>query len=444
MRTKKQILEERAEKYNSVEALVNKRKAENRNWTAEEAAEFDAAEARIQELDTELQAVDKEERAALMIAARSAGQPIQGKFSDKEERDLDKYSLRKVMLSKLEGRGLDGIEAEMHEEGKQERIQAGASVDTGYIIPDSVLSRLAIKHLSKRAVTATGGSGAQGGHNIATDVMGYVEILRERSLILQLGAQYLTGMVGNFQMPRENAVFRPGWKAENAATDVTSPTFTKADFTPKRLTGEMEISLQFLRQVSPAVEGYLLQQIILGHAEAIDFAGFAGPTGGASPVGILYDSDVAVTEIGANGGAITQVILDTLDQALRGRKQYGQTNIVTTAKIRRVLRNLPIASGSDLFVWDRRDNNIDGKPAFDTTHLPDNLTKGDSSGICSALIEGVFADSMFAQWGGTEILNDPYTKASNGLVRMVSHQYVDFHVTRPASFQVVKDITVTP
>lgn len=439
MKTVKQLKEERGVKEAALKRLLDLATAEKRELTAEESTQFDALESEVTDLDGQIERADKVEKAQMRIAARAAGTPVQGKFSEGEERDISQYSLRKVMLSKFEGRILDGLEAEMHDEGVKERLAAGAAVETGYIIPDAVMGRLAAK-LSKRAVTATGSSGAEGGHNIATEVLGYVEALRERSLMLQLGAEYLTGMTSNFQVPRENAVFTPGWKAENGAADASSPTFTKASFAPKRLPGYMEISLQFLRQTSPAVESRLVNQILLGHAAAIDFAGFAGP-GTNSPTGILLDSDVAVTEIGANGGAITQAFLDAMDTALRGRKQYGKTNIVSTAKVRAVLRNLKIDAGSGLFVWDRRDNTIDGKGAFDTTHLPDNLVKGTSGAVCSALIEGVFSDAWYAQWGGTEIINDPYTKATEGMVRMISSQYVDFHVVRPASFQIIKDIT---
>ena len=439
MRTLKQVIEERAAKLDRIAALSDITKAENRNWTAEEKAEFTTLETEVRALNAEKETLEAQERAALHIAARAAGQSVQGAFSKQEERDLDKYSLRKVMLAKVENRGLDGIEAEMHEQGVQERIQSGAQNNGGFVIPDAVMNRLAAK-LTKRAVTATGSSGAEGGYNIATEVNGYVAALRERSLMLQLGARYLTGLTGNFNVPRENAVFTPGWKAETGAGDASSPTFTQAQFAPKALRGHMDVSMQLLRQSSTDIEMMLLEQIILGNAVALDFAGFAGP-GTNSPTGILLDSDVAVTAIDTNGGAITLAILDSVDLALRGRKQYAPTSIVTTAKVRKVLRNLTLDSGSGLFVWDRRDNAIDGKASFDTTHLPDNLTKGTSSGVCSALIEGVFSDAWYGQWGGVEILNDPYTQATSGLVRMVSNMYADFHVVRPASFQVIKDIT---
>jgi HK97 family phage major capsid protein len=442
MRTLKQVIEERAAKLDRIAALSDITTAEKRNWSEAETSEFATLETEVRALNTEKATLEAQERAALHVAARAAGAPVQGKFSEKEERDLDKYSLRKVFLSKVDNRALDGLEAELNTDSIAERMASGATYEGGIMIPNDVLGRLAAKHAT-RNVSATGGtSGDQGGVMVPNDINSYVQALRERSLMLQLGAQYLTGVTGNFDVPSENAVFRPGWKTEVAASDKTNPTFAKVSFSPKRLTGHADVSKQLLLQASPAVEALLLEQIIRGHAEAIDLAGFAGPGSGA-PVGILNDSGVGVTAIGTNGGAITLADLEKLEEALRGRKQYGATSIVTTAKVRKVLRNLKLDSGSGLFVWDRMTNTIDGKAAFDTTNLPDNLTKGTASGVCSALVEGVFSDAWFAQWGGTEILTDPYTQATLGMIRMVSNQYVDFNVVRKASFQVIKDITTS-
>lgn len=436
----KEKKEARAQKLERIDALAKITKDEKRDWTPEETTEFEDLEEEVRNLNSEIQTLEAQERASLIAAARAAGGGVQAQFSKEEQRDLEKYSIRKAMLASLGQGKLEGIEREMHEEGVKERMAAGTEAGNGVVIPEFMLGRLAAK-LAKRDVTATGGSnGSEGGVNIATEVVSYVEALRERSLMLQLGAEYLTGLRANFNVPRENAVFTPGWKAEVASADESSPTFTQAAFAPKRLTGFMEISLQLLRQSSPAIEALLINQILAGHAEALDFAGFAGP-GTNAPTGILNDSDVAVTPIGTNGGAITLAFLDAVDEAIRGRKQYGQTSIVTNAKVRKVLRNLTLDSGSGLFVWDRMTNTIDGKPAFDSTHIPDNLTKGTADGVCSALIEGRFQDAWFGQWGGTELINDPYSKATEGMIRMVSHQYVDFHVVRPASFQVIKDIT---
>ena len=165
-------IEERKTKLERVAALGEITKAEKRDWTPEELEEFETLEGELRTINAEITTLQGQERAAAIIAARAAGQQVQGEFSEKEERDIQNYSIRKVMLAKMEGRQLEGLEKEMHEEGVKERLAAGAEVSTGYLIPDSVMGRLAAK-VTSRSVTATGSSGAEGGHNIATEVRGY-------------------------------------------------------------------------------------------------------------------------------------------------------------------------------------------------------------------------------------------------------------------------------
>lgn len=436
MKNAKQLREERKAKFESLKTLIELRKTEKRDFTTEEQTLFDTIETEIEGFDTRIMNQEKVEKAELRIAASMAGAGAASAFSEKEERDLSKYSLRSIMNAAVERQPITGLELEMHQEGLAEMQRSGASPQGGTIIPEAVMNRM----FQKRNQTATGGSaGDQGGLTVETNVTGYVEALRERSLLLQLGTQYLTGMVGNFDVPVEGAVFAPSFKTEIAASDKTSATFGKVSFNPKRLSGHMDISRQLLIQSSVAIENLLRNQMILGHATAIDKVGFNG-AGGVEPTGLLNDSLVSVLAIAANGGALTQEILDDLDLIIRNKKQYEGTSCVTNATVRRALRNLKIDAGSGLFVWDRSDNQIDGKPAFDTTHVPANLTKGDAVETASAFIEGNFSDSWFCQWGGTELLTDPYTQAVNGMVRLVSNQYVDFNVVRKDSFAVIKDI----
>ena len=44
-----------------------------------------------------------------------------------------------------------------------------------------------------------------------------------------------------------------------------------------------------------------------------------------------------------------------------------------------------------------------------SNNVPSNLTKGSSSGVCSALIYGNFSDLLIGLFGDSEILVDPYS-----------------------------------
>jgi hypothetical protein len=61
----------------------------------------------------------------------------------------------------------------------------------------------------------------------------------------------------------------------------------------------------------------------------------------------------------------------------------------------------------------------------------------------TAAILADFSNMMYGQWGGTEIIVDPYTQALSGLVRFIPCQYVDFNTIQPGRVQVIKDITTS-
>jgi hypothetical protein len=71
--------------------------------------------------------------------------------------------------------------------------------------------------------------------------------------------------------------------------------------------------------------------------------------------------------------------------------------------------------------------------------VPSNLTKGTSAGVCSAIILGNWSDLIIGQWGGLDILVDPYTGATAGTHRVVALQDVDIAVRRVASFVAIMD-----
>ncbi|AWW32168.1 phage major capsid protein [Echinicola strongylocentroti] len=437
-RTSKVIIEERADKYDALEALNQKRKDEKRNFTEEEVTEFEDLEKDISSLNEELRTVQAQEKADAIAAARQAGNPVNKSFSEKEEKDMSQYSLRKALLS-LTSRHekLEGIELEMQQEAEKEMRQFSKSLSGDSIaIPSHMMGRL----FAKRDMTATGGTdGNQGGLTIENEVRGYIEALRERSLALQLGWDFIPGLVGNFDMPRENALYTPGFKTENAAADESNPTLTKVSFAPKRATGFVDISKQLLIQSAVGIEMRIRTQILRGHAELLDRVIFNGDSGEDEPVGILNDPDVTGVAIGTNGGAMTKATLDELIQVIEEAKAWNDnTRFVTSPIGKRHMKNVNIDSGSGKFLWERG-NTLDGVEAFATTHVPKDLAKGTGTDL-TALIGGDFRGGLAGQWGGTEITVDPYTQAVNGLVRFVPCQYVDSHVINPNLFKVIKDI----
>ena len=82
----------------------------------------------------------------------------------------------------------------------------------------------------------------------------------------------------------------------------------------------------------------------------------------------------------------------------------------------------------------------DGLPVLTSTHLPSNLTKGSSSGVCSAAVLGDFAQCIVAMWGGLDLMLDPYSLSTLGAYRLVGMQDLDIGFRHGQSFAKAEDI----
>jgi hypothetical protein len=74
-----------------------------------------------------------------------------------------------------------------------------------------------------------------------------------------------------------------------------------------------------------------------------------------------------------------------------------------------------------------------------STQVPSTLTKGSASGIAHAIIFGNWADLIIAQWGGYDLVVDPYSNSKNAIVTLVVNSWWDTAVRHPESFAAMKD-----
>ena len=115
---------------------------------------------------------------------------------------------------------------------------------------------------------------------------------------------------------------------------------------------------------------------------------------------------------------------------------------LSNAKVNGALKVTEMATGTARFLLSNEaPKTLNGYP-FDWTNLvPSNLTKGTAATKCSALIFGNFQDLYIGQWGGVDIVVDPYTGADTGEVKIVLNAWNDVKVVEPKSFAAIKDIT---
>ena len=95
-----------------------------------------------------------------------------------------------------------------------------------------------------------------------------------------------------------------------------------------------------------------------------------------------------------------------------------------------------------MYLWDQRDSGLNGYNAEVSTNVPSDLDKGTSTGVCHAMIFGNWEDLLIGQWGGLDLVVDPYTKAKNAQIELVVNSWWDIAVRHPESFAAMQDALI--
>ena len=177
-------------------------------------------------------------------------------------------------------------------------------------------------------------------------------------------------------------------------------------------------------------------------ASAIDSAGIQGSGSSNQPTGILNQSGIGSVAIGTNGGAPTWAsVVDNISQVAIDNALGGSLAFLTNPQVVGKLRQTAKVGSSDSVMIMNEGNTLMGYRVAQTSNVPSTLTKGSTSGSCSALIFGNFNDLIIGQWGGTDVLVDPYTGSSTGTIRIVVFADIDIAVRHAQSFSSTQDYT---
>lgn len=457
----KKLIEKRKALLAKIDATITSAETEKRDLTVAENEQRNADLAEITKIDAQIatetklaehraQQAELETRAAVVPTPRSVVGEVNSGLSAGEQRDLNKYSMCRAFNMLLDGKPLDGLEGEMSKVGADEVRNAGVQRGGGnFFIPQMVLTRSGvIGSMEHRDLTATGTTsvaGDQGGLTIGTQLGSMIDRLRKKLVLQQLGVTMLGGLQGNIAFPKVTPDDQAVEKAENATSAESSVTFGQISLTPRRLPVHAEVSRQLLMQNSVDIEAWLRNDLAFQIAQVMDARGIYG-SGSGQPYGILNTVGVGSVAIGTDGGAPTWDHIVGLETAVATMDaDIGNLAYLTNTKVRGKLKRTSIeASTNAEKIWSRISPNT---PLNDygcgiTNLVPSNLTKGSGTAL-SALAFGNFADALMAQWGGLEFLVNPYSKDTEGLIRLNCWTFYDFLVRRVESFAVCKDIVTT-
>jgi len=363
----------------------------------------------------------------------------------------ERYSIAAGIKAVLTG-DWSSREAGLVRELSQEVERSGVkrSADRSFLIPYSALT--------KRATYVTS-SAATGGNVVATQLMAddFIEALRANTITGGLGIRTLSGLVGDVAIPSRSSTATGYWlSSETTAITQSESQFGQVTLAPKNYAALSKFSRQTLLQATPGIEELVRRDLTDTINVGIDAAVIAGSGSSGQPTGITGTSGIGSVAIGTNGGAITlETLINLEEEVLVDNAGGASMAYATNPKVLSELKKLRAggsAAGDGAFLWNVDPSGIgrsgtpgviNGYPIGVSTNVPSNLTKGSSSGVCSAVILGDWSQVALGVWGnGLEIEigtdSDDFSKALTS-VRAITT--IDVAVRQASAFAACLDVT---
>lgn len=329
-------------------------------------------------------------------------------------------------------------------------------VARGFSVPHEVLQVEASRFMdpgtmkkAKRDLTV--GVDTAGGYTVATNLMtsSFIEMLRNRMMVKSMGAQILGGLVGDVAIPKQTGGAQGYWVGESNDPTESNQTIGQLGMTPKTVGAYTDYSRKLAVQSSLDVENFIRNDLSLVLALALDLAAINGTGSDHQPKGILNVTGIGDVAGGTNGLAPSWAhMINLWKETAKDNAAFGNLGFLTNADVIGKLMTVEKASSTGQFVVSNfPDTNgitaIGGMRCGASNQVPNNLTKGSASEICSAILFGNWSDLIIGEWGGIDVLVDPYTGGLAGTTRVRVLQDVDVQVRHAESFSAMKDALTT-
>ena len=259
---------------------------------------------------------------------------------------------------------------------------------------------------------------------IAEDYRGgdFIDVLRNKSSVMNAGATMLRGLQGNVVIPKKTAASTAAWIATEGGNSTESEfTVGSVTMSPKVIGGHTEMTRLMLQQSSLDVENLVRNDLSEAIALAIDLGALAGSGSSGQPTGISATSGINTTTFAAATPTFSELVAMesavSADNALQGSLKY-----IAKPSDWGTLKSVDKASGFGQMIVGS-DGQING---YDVVRS-NQVTAGD-------YYFGNFADLLIGLYGSLDITVDPYTHSKSGTIRVVALQTCDVAVRHAVSF----------
>lgn len=347
---------------------------------------------------------------------------------DLSRHDVSRYSLLRLLHAMRVDSESSREAAAFELECSREIAKKLGRISNSAFVPSEILQRPI--YSGTRAMATIPGS--KGGYLVANENMSFVDILRNRSVALRMGAQLLSGLTGNVTFPRQTGKASVTWQnGEHASVAATDQTLGQLSMTPKTCIAITDVSEQLLRQSSISAEQFVMADLAASVAiDGLDNAVING-TGGAQPLGILNTPGVTT---GQDASSATYAkLLAFPSTAGSANAIRGKPGFVTNASGALALTVKQRFSGTDSPLWEG--NILDGEVAGFSAMSSEQVSNGH-------LIFGSWDEVVIGEWGVLELdVDRGGTRFNSATVGIRAMWMVDTLLRYPQAFVVSTNLS---
>lgn len=345
------------------------------------------------------------------------------------EAELDRVSGAQENLARSSTPILDAVFAQMPEHHQAyessraieahrdlTRIHPGRKTVRGYLVPTGGMTRGMATNV-----------GTSGGYLVAEDLIAssFIELLRNETVCLRLGAKTLPGLVGDVTIPKQTGSTTTYWVNEGQDLTESAPTLGQIRMTPHTVGAYVDVTRRMLLQSAVDVEQLIRADLARQIAIAIDSAALSGNAANGQPRGLLNTTGIGSVASGALSLAkIVELVQDLADaNALRGQLAFAmssdacgkavQTQVIASTDSRMLMDEIPAAGEFARLM---------GHRAIISNQLSSQIVFGD------------WSQMVIGMWSGLDVTVDTTTLSRSGGVRIVAFMDVDVAVKYPEAF----------
>lgn len=351
------------------------------------------------------------------VLERVTSKPLRG--ADALVSGVDQNQGRQFSIVRAIGGVLDprGVDAGYERECSQELARQMGRQPKGFFMP--------VGRLSERVFSVSGAPAMVGTEHLGSE---FIDALRARSFVMQVGTRVLSGLTQNASIPRLTGSASSGWIAGDGADGLTpsDPALDGVTLSPKTVGALTVLSRKMILQGDPDSETMVRNDLAQLIAVELDRAAINGSGAANQPLGVAGTTGILTGTFPLAGPDFASIV------AMEGKlatnnADLGSLAYFTTPDLRTTLKTTQKASTSSEFIWtdgrDRGTGVMNGFPAFGTNNM-----------VSDKLLFGNWSDLLMGMWGALEVDVDPYYDFAKGSIAVRALASVDFAVRHPQSF----------